>query len=284
GLLWLAPIIGGITTPLYWLPYHSAFASKSGKGELCHQVTNLSNITRLVSILAPLIGGFIAVKFGFQTLFPTGVVLMIVSSLPVFFDEYNQKEKVLPVGSIKENIFSPAKRKLFASFFFQGFENVAGSIGWPLILFMFLPNLEQIGELTTATLFLSLLAVNWLGRRLKGFDIRPLIGSNLVSVVVWVLRGLATSPFLLVASKPVMQLSAPFFNIPYNTLIYQEGKKRPLSFFTERELVLHSGTTFFCFLMFAVLSVGISWRIIAPLTILATSLSSWFLVKQTRQN
>lgn len=41
--LWIAPLFGALTVPLYFLPYHTAFASESKSGRLSKQLAKISD-------------------------------------------------------------------------------------------------------------------------------------------------------------------------------------------------------------------------------------------------
>ncbi len=279
--LWLAPVFGGITA-LYWLSYHSAFSSQSKKKRLSRQVANLSNITRLATIFAPLLGGFIADQLGFQVLFPAGVLLLVASSLPIFLDEYNKKERVLPLPKLEKEIFSQKNKNLFFAYFFQGIHGNVTGIAWPLILYLFLPNLEKIGGLTTFTLIISLITVNWFSRRINQFKILPFSLGNIARSLLWLLRGITVNPLLIIFSDPVFQVSSVFVNLPHNILLYQLGKKNSLSFFVQRELALHMGTFVSSLLTFFILFHGFSWPIVTLLAVWGINLSTIFMTKYSQ--
>jgi len=277
--LWMAPIFGSITVPLYWLPYHTAFSSESKRKKLSRQLVTISNITRLATIFAPLLGGFIADKLGFGTLFPIGIFLLIASSLPIFLDEYNKKEPIYSLSELGKYTFAPKNRSLFLAFLFQGIESAVNSTAWPLILYFALPNLEKIGGLTTFTLIVSLVTINWLAKRLNQFKTIPLVFGNIIRNFAWLLRAITTNPLLITVSDPIYQLASIPVNLPYNILIYQRGEKHSLSFFVERELATHSGAFLSSFIIFLLLSFGIPWPAIALLAIWGTNLMTIFLIK-----
>jgi len=277
--LWAAPIFGSITVPLYWLPYHTAFSSQSKRKKLSRQLAAISNITRLATIFAPLLGGFIADKFGFGALFPIGIFLLIASSLPIFLDEYNKKEPIYSLPELGKYTLAPKNRGLFTAFLFQGIESVANSTAWPLILYFALPDLEKIGELTTFTLIVSLITINWLAKRLNQFETVPLVLGNIIKSFAWLLRAITASPLLISVSDPIYQLASIPVDLPYNILIYQQGEKHSLSFFVERELAIHGGAFLSSFIIFLLLFFGIPWPAIALLAIWGVNLMTIFLIK-----
>ena len=231
-LFWSATFFEAVTVPLYWLPYHSAFSSQSKRGKLSKQIAKLSNITRIVTISAPLIGGLIAQTMGLDVLFPIGILLLIASSLPIFLDEYDRKETAAPVQEISEKMTKPKNRKLFLGLFFEGLHLPLNSIGWPIILYAVIPNFEKIGGLTTLSSIACFFTVIWLAKKINHFNIKVFASGNMARVFVWIARGLSLkNPLIIALSDPIFNISSVFFGLPYTILTYDLGKKEGFLFF-----------------------------------------------------
>jgi len=273
-LLWLAPAFTAITMNLYWPPYLCAFSKVSKSKKLSRQIAKVSNISRTVGVFAPLIGGVVATNFGFQPLLLVGVSLLIVSSLPIFLDEYDKKEKISHFEKIEKDFFKSEKRPLFASFFWQGFRIMIDVAAWPIILYTYLPNLEKIGGLTTLTLLVSLFTVNWLSKKINHFRITPFVAGNISRGFIWLVRGISANPILIAFSDPVYQVSSIFVNFPRDILLFRLGKTNPLTFFIERELCLHLGRLFSTSLIFILLTLSVPWQTITFLAILGTAITT----------
>ena len=281
-ILWLAPIFAGLIINLYWPTYHSAFSSVSQPERLSREVAQLNNITQLVSVFAPLIGGLLATELGFNQLLWLVIILLIISSLPIFLDEYNRKEPIAPLDKLEKEILSSKSRPLFFSFFFQGFRMVIDTAAWPIILYLVIPNLEKVGGLTTFTLISSLVIINYLGRRLKKFRIIPFFWGNLVRSIIWVVRAAIANPFLIALTDPGYQIATIFTDLPRTVLIYQLGKKKTFSFFIERELSLHFGRLTATLIIFLLLSLNFPWQITPLLAAGAIVLTTVFMIKFIR--
>ncbi len=279
-LLWIAPVFGAITTPLYWIPYHTAFSAQTKKKKLSKQVAKINTLTRLACVTAPLLGGFVANQFGFNALFPFGIVLLILSTLPIFMDTYNKKEFVYPAKRLHKAIIRPWNKYLFLSSFFRGFINTADGIVWPLLLFLTIPNLETVGGLTTATLLVSIFVFNRAAKKITKFKPLPFKLGGLAGSLIWLGRTLLTNPLLIAISDPIYQISQIFNTLPFNNLIYGLGKKRSLSFFVEREIVVNVGRLVSCLLVYVVLNANPEhWEYIPLLAVIASILASKYVLK-----
>lgn len=277
--LWSSTLLGGLSVPLYWLPYHTAFSHQSKKQRLSRQVAKITNITRLVTVFTPLIGGIIGQETSLALLFPIGVVFLVLASWPIFLDEYDQKEPAFSFSKIEKEIFSQKNKNLFLAFFFQGFHATVNTIAWPILLYLALPNLEAIGGLTTFTLIACLITINLMARKINRFKLKPFIFGTASRTLIWILRGIFFNPLLIILSDPLYQVASVFVNLPYNLLIYHQGKKKSLSFFVERELALHAGTFFCSLFIFLALLSGFSFSIVILFAIIGINLSAFYLAK-----
>jgi hypothetical protein len=281
-LIWITAIFGGIQLGLHWIPYHTAFADVTKEKKLSKGLTNVSNLTRLIRTLAPLAGGLVAAKFGFPTLLLMGVLMLIVSSLPVFFDEYDKKEKIKPLRELIDDFYKTKDKTLFYSLFFQGFRIAIDGAIWPIILYSVLPDLQKIGGLTTITLIVSFAAVNWVGKRLKHFKIQPLIGGNVARSFIWLIRAITNHPLIIALTDPFYQFATIFVNVPRSILIYQLGKRRKLNFFTQRELAISFGRVVSLGLVFIILKAGYPWKFIPLLPIASITLGNYYLYQYSK--
>ncbi len=281
-LFGITAVFGGINLSLHWLPYHTAFADVSSENELSKDITNVSNLSRLIRTLAPTIGGIVAAKMGFPTLLLMCVLLLVVSSLPVFFDEYNKREQIKPLKKLIKDFTKSKGKTLFYNFFFQGFRVAIDGAIWPIILFSVIPDLKKIGGLTTFTLFVSFLTVRWVGNRLKHFNIKPLIGGNVARSFIWLIRAITNHPLIIALTDPFYQFATAFVNTPRNILVYQLGKRQKLNFFTQRELAISLGRVASLTLIFFILKAGFPWKLVPLLPIVSITLGNYYLYRYSK--
>jgi len=278
-LIWITAIFGGLKLNSHWLPYHTAFATVTKEKELSRDISNVSNITKFIKTFAPLVGGIVAAHLGFPTLLLMGVLLLTISSLPVFFDEYNQREPLKPPMEIAKKLFEIKDRPLFVSYFFQGFRIAIDGAIWPLLIFSVIPNLEQIGGITTITLLISFLTARWIGNRLENFKIQPVVGGNLARSFIWLIRAVTNHPLIIALTDPFYQFASLFVSIPRQILTYQIGKRRKLNFFTQRELAISLGRVLALILVFVILKAGYPWKLIPLLPIASITLGNFYLYR-----
>ncbi len=281
-LIWITAIFGGVQLGLHWLPYHTAFADITKEKNLSKGLTNVSNLSRIAGTLAPLAGGLIAAEFGFPTLLLIGVLMLVVSSLPVFFDEYSKREKIKSLKALIDGFYKTRDKSLLLGLFFQGFRIATDITTWPIILYSVVPNLKKIGGLTTITLLVSFATVNWVGRRLKHFKIQPVLGGNVARSFIWLIRAITNNPLIIALTDPFYQFATIFVNVPQSILIYQLGKRRKLNFFTQRELAISFGRVVAMALVFIILKAGYPWKLIPLLPIASITLGNYYLYRYSK--
>lgn len=282
--LWIAPIFSALSTNLYWLPYHTAFSTVSQKINLPANLRKVANISQLGKAFAPLAGGIIASQFGFNPLFLISIFLLIISALPLFLDNYNRHEPIFKFKTLKRTIVKKENKPLFLSFIFQGARVSLDGVIWPLILFLAIPSLTQIGGLTTITLLLSLLTINLVTKKIKKFH-WPVFGLGEIGRnIVWAVRGIFPFPLVIALSDPFYQVSSVFVSTARNFLIYRKGKKGKLNFFTQRELCVHLGRFLGLTIILFGFLLGLSWPIAALVAIWTITLSSLFTYQYWQQS
>ncbi len=282
-LIWITALLGGIQLTLHWLPYHTAFSSVTKEKNLIKNITNASTLSQLVRTLAPLAGGFFAARFGFPSLLLASVLLLTVSTLPIFLDEYNHKNDLMPFKNLISGIFKSKKRNLNCVFFFRGFRIAIDGAIWPLVLYSVITNFTQIGGLTTLSLLIAFIGNQWISRKLKHFKYKPFAAGNLVKSTLWLLRAAASQPLIVALTDPIYQLATLFVNIPRTILVYQLGKRQKLNFFTQREFVLSAGRVAALLLVFLFIKAGLPWKLIPLLPIGGITMDNYFMYQYSKR-
>ncbi|PIY60701.1 hypothetical protein COY95_00405, partial [Candidatus Woesearchaeota archaeon CG_4_10_14_0_8_um_filter_47_5] len=70
GILW------GVMLQLFWIPYYNGYYNYSGKGNTAQTIGKITIIDTILKMIMPVLGGLIALVFGFRTLFIICIVLL----------------------------------------------------------------------------------------------------------------------------------------------------------------------------------------------------------------
>jgi MFS family permease len=275
-LLFPSAILGAITVPLYWLPYYLAFSRQSKRNKIGRQINNISFLQRIASALAPFTGGLITAFFGFNAIYTIAIIILFLSSLPILFDEYDQKDPWPGLKKIIQGQKDGRLSKYTKAFFGNGIETGFYGIIWPLFLFVFIKDLKAIGFISTVALITTLFAVKYVGsiaqkrpRRMIKFGTISM-SSNLI------LRTFLLNPFFLFLGDVLYQLSSIFVWIPFDSYVYSIPKKNTYIYFIDREISIVSGKILGLLIALLFLKLGIGLPFLSLLGVLGLFLVySW---------
>ena len=266
-LLWAA-ILAGITTPLHWQSYHLAFSQESTRKKLTSQLAKNAIAGRIASAVAPLAGGIIATILGFSGLYLVVGVILVVSIIPIFFDQYNQKGSEVTLEKIKTTFSIKRLRPCWLGFFGTGIESAVYGIFWPLFLYFNFRNLEKIGLLSTISILISILVTGYIGKHGQKKEKKFFNFGLVTSLPSWFVRGFFSSFLVLTLVDTLYLLTTQFIWIPVGAMTYRWGRIETRSFFILRSVMIHLGLIFTLLLVYGFRKIGLGWEAIFPLGIL----------------
>lgn len=245
--IWLVvgmALVTSFSIPFYWLSRHSMLALDGEKDKMGKEVGMMNLLERGGAVLAPMVGGILAQVFGFKMLFGVGVMIILFSSLPLFFMQHHGKKGGVEWKDIKMWLGKEKRHLLFASIG-EGLDGVVSGFFWPVYIFLAVGSLEVLGGLVSATMLVSLLATFFAGRI---FDKQRLLGGNEDENNYWLASGLMA--VLRVARAMfgnligvfgvdlLTKIVAPFYWVPFGGYLYSAGKDgRSLRFYAVREII-----------------------------------------------
>jgi len=134
---------------LFWPSFHTDFAHYSAAGFKGREMSAMSSISLLATIIGPIIGGIILTKFGFEYLFVVVSILSLTSIIPLFKTKEEFEPHNFSYKKAFKRIFKPYgryKRKNFITYFAFS-EEIIIMIGWPIFIFFILKEFYLIGVL-----------------------------------------------------------------------------------------------------------------------------------------
>jgi MFS family permease len=137
-------IFGAFISTLYWIPLYSLFARFSSNGKKsATQVSTLLSLRSIASIIAPLLGGFISIYFGFEALFFLAVIILII---PIVVLLHSRDIHPHINFSLKDLIqFFRKHTRLFIMIMLDSFGTFSEEILWPLFVFLILQDSMSVG-------------------------------------------------------------------------------------------------------------------------------------------
>ncbi len=237
--LYLIAFLGGLSMIFYWLPLNADFAKNSDKKHRGKQAGFLNAVSSASHLLGPLIGALLLKFFSFHLLFFIVLLLMIISTVPLFWTLDIREKSDLRF----KVIFSKRHFKYLIKFIGQGMYYVGEGFIWPLFLFLFVYDTLNVGIATTLKGGGAIVFALILGKLsdLKGRKSLIKIGAVLYSLL-WIFRQFFQGPIHVFIFSFLGGLLLTMTNIPFFAKVSDEANKEDiLEFMTFREIALSIG-------------------------------------------
>ena len=237
--IYLLAIIFGINNALYWIGYHVDFSIFSDKKKRGKEVGMAKIITSVFHVLGPIIGGLILTFLSFQALFVVVSILLVASTVPLFFS----KDIHRPVPISIKAIFKGQKIKDALVFIGHGIESGVSSVIWPIfIFFTILNNFALLGIVSSLSLLLSLLFIFIISRF---SDVRRKLVLKIgaiLNTIIWGVRFFVNTTFQVFIVNSFYGISQTLVSIPFDALSYDKANKSNIvKFIMFREIIIQTG-------------------------------------------
>ncbi|MBU1177972.1 MFS transporter [Patescibacteria group bacterium] len=208
---------------LYWLPYHVFFTTLGDNEHRGKQLGARESFITLMAAAAPILGGFLADRFGFGAIYFVTIFVMILAIFPLLFTPNIPKD-------IKLNYSQAFKKTDHHGFWvYAGWSLLytAHEFLWIIVLFILVGEISIFGWLMGMELLLMIVFSLLLGHltdKGKGW-INILIAGVLLTIVI-IARSFFISDILaIIIFEVVMALALCFFNVPTETGYYNLAQK-----------------------------------------------------------
>lgn len=239
-LFYILPILHSFAAIFFNTGYHIDFAGSADADSLGREIGALHLITSLVSLSAPLLGGFIIAFLGFFSVFGLSAGLLVLAVLPLFFFP---RRTVSPDVSNK-SVFNYLLDKRLIPFTVSGagyaMETIVGAVVWPLFMFMVLGSIKELGGVISAGFLVGSIItfitgfVSDAGRRRK-----VITYSSFASSLVWFLRAFFQIPSAVISSQIIGHAVGSSLMVGWTSHYYKIARVLPsgISFILSRELL-----------------------------------------------
>lgn len=237
---YIAALIQGLGTSLYWTSYHIDFTKFFDKEKIGTEISILRILTLGATALGPAIGAFFISSKSFSFLFLIVSIILIFAIFPLFFTEDAKTQrprlsifKVLKYGGKKMAIGHQA----------AGFLGFVSGILWPIFMFFALKDVFSLGFIVSATSVITVFLLLMMGRFTdKGSDKALGIGTILDSLS-WISRMFFLSPIGIFINNFYASITRSMVVIPFEKKVYRRahGSENVAEFVMFREFHLFLG-------------------------------------------
>ena len=238
--LYLLAILFGVSNSLFWMGYHVDFSFFSNMKWRGREIGTAQAVSLIFTVLGPLVGGIILSSFGFKVLFLLVALMLLFSSLPLFFSEDIKGFDI----KIKD-LWGESKFRDIISLVSRGAETGISMVIWPIFVFFYILNnyfyLGAVSSLFTFFTLFSIIFVAKISDRCRRLTLR--IGAVMNSIV-WVLRTFIRTMLQVVFIDSFYGITQTFIKIPFDALSYDKAESsNTIGFIALREIMIQIGRT-----------------------------------------
>ena len=238
--LYALSILSAFSSALYWVPLHSLFARFSTKKKGSSQVGTLLSLKSFSSIIAPLLGGFITIAFGFEFLFIIAIVILIIPIIALAQSKDIHPHINFSITDLSQ--FFKNHRRHFLSIMLDSFGAFAENILWPLFVFIILANTMSVGIVGSlvgvGTILFTLLLSKVIAKH-DHFLIMKIAAFMLAAI--WIIRYFVGDHVSIYIVSLLSGLASIMFSIPLASHTYEIAKnsKNIDEFIVFKEILVH---------------------------------------------
>ena len=208
---------------LFWLPYHTDLAKFTNLRDRGKSVSMLWATQTFISVIMPIISGFLIVRFDYNIVFILSIIIYSCSIIP-FLSLPRTKEKYSwkYLQTIK-NFLAKKNRGLILSNMANGAENAVSIIIWPIFIWQILNgNFLAVGVLSSIIVLVSVILQLTVGKYTDKFNKRKLIhwGSTLYASG-WMLKIFVLSSFHIFIAGAYHGFTQILKDTPFDALNYE---------------------------------------------------------------
>ncbi len=222
---WLIPLLlyESCTSTLYWLIYHSTFASLSSEVKTGGQVAWREVAVHLVKLASPISAAIIVNNFGFFTAFICAMIISISSLIPLIGLKLPQSE--LP--DLDWRSVLKTDKAGFWIFGTSGIHEYGHNFIWKIVLFLYIGSYIQYGGLLSLAVFFQIVGSLMVGKRFdKGLGRRgAVLGLACMMTVLLSRSSLDLSITLIITLDFIFMLGAVLSG-PYSAAVCYARSKR----------------------------------------------------------
>lgn len=259
----LAVVIVGFRV-FHWVPFHVDFTLFTKDGERGRQVSLSFATIAFMGVIGPILAGFIIAHSGYDALFATAVVLLIISTISYAFVPETDTKFEWGVKETWQKLFSKDMRPVVIGEFANGAEVVVNTIVWPIFLYQVLNgDVFEIGAVSTivvgSTIIIQLFLGNHLDKKSDSKQKTLKIGSSLYAIG-WILKIFVLSAAHVFFVGLYHNIVKIFTKTPFSAILYDmsaDQGKYVDEFTVLREMSSHLGK-FSSLILISILSIYIN--------------------------
>jgi len=208
----------------YWLPFHVDFAKFTDRKIRARQVSIFQTTRLILGVFAPLVAGFLIMRFNFDVLFVIAIVLFIASGIPYLDIPRTRERFSWRWKQTWAEFFSRKRRRVILAYAADGGESVIGLIIWPVFIYQLLNgNYFQVGAISTLVIGVTVVLQLSLGKYidLKKSQEKALKWGSVFYSLGWVIKIFIVTAFQIFLAGAYHSITRIFLRTPFDFLTYE---------------------------------------------------------------
>jgi YQGE family putative transporter len=209
---------------LYWLPYHVDFAKFTDKKNRGRQISLFMATAFVLGIFAPVVSGFLILRFGFDTLFIIAIIIYLMSGIPYLILPRTKERFSWSIKQTWRQLFSKSKRPLVLAYYADGAETTVGLIVWPIFIYQLLNgNYFTIGTIFSLVLGATAVMQILLGKfiDLKTPKEKVLKWGSVFYAIGWIIKIFVATAFQVFIVGTYHRIARIFIRTPFDAMTYE---------------------------------------------------------------
>jgi len=237
--IYLVAIVGGIEAAFYWIPLNVLFTRHADTKVMAKQMSHFFVLPEAAGLFAPLIGGFVAVLFGFPALFIFAFLVNICAV--AFLRNLTQEKTHFQFSLTRFKQIWHRNKTYFVSEFFDNITEETVGIIFPIFAYFSLLSITGIGAIGTLVSLGMMIVTLAIGRFADRYDKKKMLRLGAALLIgTWFLAFWTQSAIGFYAVSMLLGFFLRFFLVPYNALLYANAKTDDAQFLVLRELPVTS--------------------------------------------
>jgi len=222
--IYILGLVSAVQISLYWFPLHMWLATTSRAEALGGDLSKFFASSKIIGLLAPLIGAFIVFHFGYKALFVFSSLVYLVSTIPLYYLPELPFNEAFSIGKFVA-LVKEYPHYAIAEIFENIREDAEGII-WPVFIYLSFKNILAIGWLGTLESVGGILFIYLVGKYTDTIEKRTLLGTGaIIMTIMWVLMYFAHAPLYAYAITLVVSFFGALIMIPINAIVYGVAKR-----------------------------------------------------------
>lgn len=267
-VMWLIIVlllVSAVFRLFYWVPYHVDFARFVDQHHRGRQLSFLGILISLIGIILPITAAFIITQFGYPILFVIVIVIILVSSIPLFFISPTREKFSFGFFESFKKLLSKKHIKSNLAFMADGWQMSVSYVVWSIFIFIILKGeYMEVGLISAGIILLGCILRYIVGEATDKYDKNKLMHrSSILYSLGWVIKAVVSSGWHIFFVGIYHNFTNIIFRTPLDVLTYEisadEGHYID-EFSVLKEMALHLGKVFmFVFALILIQFLPMVW-------------------------